>query len=155
MPGVPVPLTLEIGLQIGVKASGGFLAKTSGACNYAPGQIGLRSGSPVTTLNPSLTADSLTFDPIAVGVDASLTIEPFVALAVGQTIGATGFTIDLARFRLLAGLQADLGGQLLLYGVNACGSFSISPIARADFAPAYIQIGSIHVFDSSFTFGLW
>ena len=152
VPGVPVPLTLDIGLQIGVKASGGFQAKTSGAWNYAPGQIGLRSGSPVTTLNPSLTADSLTFDPIAVGVDASLTIQPFVALAVGQTIGATGFTIDLARFRLLAGLQADLGGQLLLYGVNACGSFSISPIARADFAPAYIQIGSIHVFDSSFTF---
>ena len=102
---VPIPLTVDIGLQVGATASGGFrLAERSGTWIYAPVTIGLRNGQAIRTATNSFTPDPFVFDPISVGVDASVTIEPFVALAIGKSIDKT-ITIDLARFRLLAGLD--------------------------------------------------
>ena len=149
-----IPMTVDFGVQVGVKASGGFQLTTSGAVNFAPGQIGIKNGSPIITVNPSFQSDPqnhINVVPLAAGVDVTVKVEPFVALSVGKTIGFNT-EIELARFRILAGFQGDIGGQLLLFSNNSCGTYSISPIAEADFAPADIEILSAKIFDNTFTF---
>lgn len=149
-----VPLNIDIGLQIGAAASGVLKVAVSDTFYYSPGQTGFLDGSVVTISNFTFTNTALTLDPISLGIDASVTIEPFVAIGVGPTIGPQGggATIDLARFRFRSGLKVAAGAQLLSFGGDACGNFSVSPIAHADFAPAYFQIGSIHIFDTPYTF---
>ena len=144
VPAGVVPLTIEFGVQASAKASGGLSFNVKGKVNISPGRVGYLNGAPVFETVPDVTRDPIIFNPLSVNVDATLTLEPFIAVAIGRAAGDAGnsFRVDLARFRLLGGLEVDMGAKLSWLGNTGCVAFAVSPLAQGDFAPAKIEIGS-------------
>ena len=148
--GVVVPLDISFGIQFSYESAVAATFTSSGTYTIKSGRIGIRGGKIIPATTPITSVEALKFDP-DLNVSAKVKMEPYVAIGIGKTIGA-GTVIDLAKVRLLAGIQAEAGSAFSLGTGDFCQKLAVGFIVEADFTPAEIELAGISIFDRSFTF---